>query len=78
VAELATLAQRFPRVHPPLQVLDGYLRPPTSPAECIFAQGTLPFRRPRDAHYAVPVRGPAGLFRMGVSGVSGYDCHRAP
>jgi organic radical activating enzyme len=41
LAELATLAQRFPKVHLPQQVLDGYLRPPASPAECIFAQSTL-------------------------------------
>jgi hypothetical protein len=27
LAELATLAQRFPKVHLPQQVLDGYLRP---------------------------------------------------
>jgi MoaA/NifB/PqqE/SkfB family radical SAM enzyme len=41
LAELASLAQRFPKVHLPQEVLDGYQRPPTSPAECIFAQSTL-------------------------------------
>jgi MoaA/NifB/PqqE/SkfB family radical SAM enzyme len=41
LAELANLAQRFPKVHLPQEVLDGYLRPPASPAECIFAQSTL-------------------------------------
>jgi len=41
LAELAMLAQRFPKVHLPRQVLEGYLRPPASPAECIFAQSTL-------------------------------------
>jgi MoaA/NifB/PqqE/SkfB family radical SAM enzyme len=41
LAELATLTQRFPKVHLPQQVLDGYRRPPASPAECIFAQSTL-------------------------------------
>ncbi len=39
--ELAGLARRFPKVHLPKVVLDGYLRPPASPAECIFAQSTL-------------------------------------
>ena len=41
LAELANLAQRFPKVDLPPEVLDGYLRPPASPAECIFAQSTL-------------------------------------
>ena len=41
LAELAILAESFPKVHLPRQVLDGYLRPPASPAECIFAQSTL-------------------------------------
>jgi organic radical activating enzyme len=41
LAELANLAQRFRKVHLSQEVLDGYLRPPASPAECIFAQSTL-------------------------------------
>ena len=40
LAELANLAPRFRNVHLPQQVLDGYRRPPVSPAECIFAQST--------------------------------------
>jgi MoaA/NifB/PqqE/SkfB family radical SAM enzyme len=40
VRQLSQLASRFPKVHMPRQVLDGYLDPPASPAECIFAQTT--------------------------------------
>ncbi len=36
--EFATLAERFPKVHLPRMVLDGYRRPPRSPAECTFAR----------------------------------------
>ena len=41
LAELATFPKRFAKVHLSKQVLDGYRRPPASPAECIFAQTTL-------------------------------------
>jgi hypothetical protein len=41
LAELAGLGRRFPKVHLPREVLDGYSHPPASPAECIFAQSTL-------------------------------------
>jgi organic radical activating enzyme len=41
LAELDTLAERFPKVDLPQQVLDGYRRPPASPADCIFAQSAL-------------------------------------
>jgi MoaA/NifB/PqqE/SkfB family radical SAM enzyme len=41
VSRLAALPPRFPKVHLPQQVLDVYLRPPVSPAECIFAQVTM-------------------------------------
>jgi MoaA/NifB/PqqE/SkfB family radical SAM enzyme len=41
LAELAGVAKQFPKVHLPQEILDGYLRPPASPAECIFAQTTL-------------------------------------
>jgi len=37
---LPQVAARFPKVYLPRVVLDGYLRPPQSPAECIFAQST--------------------------------------
>jgi MoaA/NifB/PqqE/SkfB family radical SAM enzyme len=40
ISDLARVAARFPKVHLPQPVLDGYLRPPASPAECIFAQCT--------------------------------------
>ena len=71
LAELATFPQRFPKVHLSQQVLDGYRRPPASPAE-----HAVPLGRPRDAHYAMPVRGPAGLLRMRLPGFRGYDRHR--
>jgi organic radical activating enzyme len=41
VSDLRALAPRYPKVHLPAQVLDVYLDPPSSPAECIFAQTTL-------------------------------------
>ena len=41
VEQLAEVAAQFPKVDMPQAVLDGYLRPPASPAECIFAQSTL-------------------------------------
>jgi len=41
IATLARVAERFPKVHLPRQILDGYRRPPESPADCIFARSTL-------------------------------------
>jgi hypothetical protein len=41
VEELASVAACMPKVHMPREVLDGYLRPPGSPEECIFAQVTV-------------------------------------
>jgi MoaA/NifB/PqqE/SkfB family radical SAM enzyme len=38
--ELAVLRTRFPKVEFPDSVLNGYLRPPDSPKECIFSQTT--------------------------------------
>jgi organic radical activating enzyme len=43
VQELAAVAARFPKVQMPKEALAGFLRPPTSPAECIFAQNTACF-----------------------------------
>jgi MoaA/NifB/PqqE/SkfB family radical SAM enzyme len=40
VARLAGLAAEFAKVDMPKAVLEGYRRPPDSPAECIFAQTT--------------------------------------
>lgn len=40
VAELARLREKLPKVNMPSAVLDGYLHPPVSPQECIFAQTT--------------------------------------
>jgi hypothetical protein len=39
LGELAAVA-RFPKVHLPKMVLEGYRKPPQSPAECIFARLT--------------------------------------
>jgi organic radical activating enzyme len=39
--QLAAAAAKFSKVYLPRVVLDGYLRPPASPAECIFAQSTV-------------------------------------
>lgn len=41
LVELAEVAARFPKVHLPTAVLNGYLHPPASPKECIFAQSTV-------------------------------------
>jgi MoaA/NifB/PqqE/SkfB family radical SAM enzyme len=41
VEQIAAIAKRFPKVHMPRPVLEGYLNPPASPAECIFAQTTV-------------------------------------
>ncbi len=41
VEQLASVAARFPKVEMPGEVLSGYLHPPASPAECIFAQSTV-------------------------------------
>ena len=38
---LAGLAQTYPKLSLPKQVTDGYLNPPQSPLECIFARTTL-------------------------------------
>jgi organic radical activating enzyme len=38
--ELAQLTAFFPKVHLPKMVLDGYLHPPSTPQECLFAQMT--------------------------------------
>ncbi len=40
IAELKELAARYPKIGMPTQMLDAYLDPPSSPAECIFAQTT--------------------------------------
>lgn len=40
VRELAQLRDKFPKVKMPSAVLDGYVHPPASPKECIFAQTT--------------------------------------
>jgi len=40
IRELGRLRTAFPKVYMPGAVLDGYLNPPTSPQECIFAQTT--------------------------------------
>lgn len=41
LAHLSELARAFPKLVMPKQVTDGYLNPPQSPAECIFARTTL-------------------------------------
>ena len=40
VAEIAGLRRAFPKLYAPDVVLEGYLAPPGSPAECIFAKTT--------------------------------------
>jgi MoaA/NifB/PqqE/SkfB family radical SAM enzyme len=40
VADLRALRERFPKLQMPRQLLDAYLEPPASPADCIFAQTT--------------------------------------
>lgn len=39
--ELVELRSRFAKLELPDSVIEGYLRPPSSPAECIFARTTL-------------------------------------
>jgi organic radical activating enzyme len=41
IREMGTLAARYPKVDIPRRVLDGYIRPPSAPSECLFAQNTL-------------------------------------
>ena len=41
LARLSALAQAYPKLSMPKQVREGYLKPPRSPAECIFARTTL-------------------------------------
>ena len=43
ITHLASLARRFPKLNMPKQVADGYLNPPQSPDECIFARTTLSY-----------------------------------
>ncbi len=40
VDQLNCLRASYPKVHLPKMVLDGYLHPPTSPQQCLFAQMT--------------------------------------
>jgi MoaA/NifB/PqqE/SkfB family radical SAM enzyme len=40
VSDIAELREAHPKVEAPDVVLEGYLRPPASPEECIFAQAT--------------------------------------
>lgn len=40
VNELRSLRASFPKIYMPSMVLEGYLHPPASPQECIFAQTT--------------------------------------
>jgi sulfatase maturation enzyme AslB (radical SAM superfamily) len=41
LAHLSELGREFPKLVMPKEVTDGYLNPPQSPAECIFARTTL-------------------------------------
>lgn len=41
VRQLEGVAAQFPKVEMPRSVLDGYLRPPAGPEECIFARSTV-------------------------------------
>jgi sulfatase maturation enzyme AslB (radical SAM superfamily) len=41
LAHLSDLGSAFPKLVMPKQVTDGYLNPPESPADCIFARTTL-------------------------------------
>jgi sulfatase maturation enzyme AslB (radical SAM superfamily) len=43
VAALANLRDRFPKIDMPQAVLEGFLHPPASPQECVFAQTTSCF-----------------------------------
>jgi len=43
IERLRAVAAEFPKVDLPKAVLEGYLNPPASPQECIFAQTTLCF-----------------------------------
>jgi MoaA/NifB/PqqE/SkfB family radical SAM enzyme len=40
VREIGALRAQFPKLHMPELVLEGYLRPPQSPDECVFSQLT--------------------------------------
>jgi organic radical activating enzyme len=40
LSQLSSVAARFPKVYLPRVVMNGFLEPPSSPAECIFAQST--------------------------------------
>ena len=40
VRQIERLRASFPKLHMPAVVLDGYLSPPSSPRECLFAQMT--------------------------------------
>jgi MoaA/NifB/PqqE/SkfB family radical SAM enzyme len=40
VADITVLRERFPKLQMPRQLLEAYLDPPASPADCIFAQTT--------------------------------------
>jgi MoaA/NifB/PqqE/SkfB family radical SAM enzyme len=41
IDELAGLKTKFPKLHLPKPVIEGYRRPPASPEECIFARTTV-------------------------------------
>jgi len=43
IAELVELRPAFPKLYLPDSVVRGYLKPPQSPSECIFARTTLSF-----------------------------------
>ena len=41
IRELQDIAAQFPKVDMPRVVLEGYMQPPATPKECIFAQSTV-------------------------------------
>jgi MoaA/NifB/PqqE/SkfB family radical SAM enzyme len=43
LAELIGLRERFPKAYLPYGILAGYRKPPTAPAECLFARTTVNF-----------------------------------
>ena len=43
IDELESLKPRFPKLNLPRQVIEGYRKPPSSPADCLFSRTTLNF-----------------------------------
>lgn len=80
LAQLSTIASQFPKVYLPRVVLNGFQRPPESPADCIFALSTTCISADLQTHITPcqfggkPVCGECGcIASSGLASIGRYE-----